>query len=275
LHSLSEPDAVTANTTTPAGSDAAFLQFEAVDFGYRGSTPIFDSFDLDVEQGEFVALLGPSGCGKSTLLNLTAGFVGAQSGRVLFDGNVVSKVNTDVAYMTQQDTLLPWRTVAANVRLPLEIRHVAKAEINERVDSILRLVGLDHAKDRFPAQLSGGMNRRALLARSLIGDPKVLLMDEPFAALDAQLRDTMHRELLEVVARFGRTVLFVTHDISESILLSDRVVMLGGGPCRIIDDVAIPFGKDRNLDDVSVAPEYLELATRLRGALAQVRNGGE
>ena len=167
-----------------------------VDFG---SSRIIDPTSLEVQEREFVTLFGPSGCGKSTLLNMVAGLLKATTGTVKFDGRKVSGINTDIGYMTQDDTLLPWRTLRANVAMPLKMRHVPKAEIDGRVDFYLDLLDLRHAADRFPSQLSGGMKRRALLARSMIYEPRMLLMDEPFGAVDARLREDLHVEVRKAV----------------------------------------------------------------------------
>ncbi|MGE4335827.1 MAG: ABC transporter ATP-binding protein [Pigmentiphaga sp.] len=244
------------------------LNLEDVGFWYRGKTAILRDFSLASNEGEFIALLGPSGCGKTTVMNLVAGFLNPTSGTVRFNGRAVSGPNDSVAYMTQGDTLLPWRRVAANVRLPLELRGLSREQANAKVAAVLKLVHLENAADLYPAQLSGGMKRRALLARSMVYDPMMLLMDEPFAALDAQLRETMHKELLATIGSFNRSVLFVTHDIAESISLADRIVMLRGHPARIAEDIQVPFGKTRNLDDVRESSEYVALERYLRAGLA-------
>jgi NitT/TauT family transport system ATP-binding protein len=246
----------------------ALLSLEDVGFGYRGQLPILKNFNLSIADGQFVALLGPSGCGKTTVMNLVAGFLTATSGKVMFGGRAVEGPNTNVAYMTQGDTLLPWRRVDANVALPLQLRGVKPDQIRARVDAMLRLVHLQDAAKQYPAELSGGMKRRALLARSLAYDPQMLLMDEPFAALDAQLRETMHKELLVTMGTYRRGVLFVTHDIAESIVLADRIVLFKDKPARIAEDVTVPFGKNRNLDVMRQSPEYAYIERLLRGALA-------
>jgi NitT/TauT family transport system ATP-binding protein len=243
------------------------LEIRDVHFRYQGEAPILEGFDLDVDRGEFVALLGPSGCGKSTLLNLAAGLLDPLAGEVDFGGKALAGLNRDAGYMTQGDTLLPWMTVFANVGLPLELRKFPRGERAEKIERALKLVNLWEARDKFPSELSGGMKRRALLARSIIYDPPMLLMDEPFGALDAQMRETMHQELLDTVARTGESVLFVTHDISESILLSDRILVLGGRPLQVMEEVHIAWGKDRNLDEIRKSPEYTALETRLRDLL--------
>ena len=220
-----------------------------------------------MERGEFVALLGPSGCGKSTLLNMAAGLLEPLQGKVDFDGKPLRGLNRDVGYMTQGDTLLPWLSVARNILLPLELRSSPRNSRQDKLERALRLVNLYEARDKFPSELSGGMKRRALLARSLIYDPPMLLMDEPFGALDAQLREAMHQELLATVNRLGESVLFVTHDISESILLADRVIVLGGRPLQILEEVHIPFGKSRDLNAVRALPAYTKLEAHVRALL--------
>ncbi|MBS7700245.1 MULTISPECIES: ABC transporter ATP-binding protein [unclassified Chelatococcus] len=243
------------------------LDIRNVQFGYQNETRLLQGFDLHVARGEFVALLGPSGCGKSTLMNLAAGLLQPLGGEVDFDSEPLNGLNREVGYMTQGDTLLPWATVAKNITLPLELRKISRAEREERLDKVIRLVNLSGARDKFPSELSGGMKRRALLARSIVYDPQMLLMDEPFGALDAQLREVMHQELLNTVARTGQSVLFVTHDISEAILLADRVLVLGGLPLRVMEEINIPWGKDRILSQIRSLPAYSELELRLRELL--------
>jgi len=245
------------------------LEIRKVEFGYQNEAKLLQKFSMHVDQGEFVALLGPSGCGKSTLMNLAAGLLYPLGGEVDFAGHPLNGLNRDVGYMTQGDTLLPWATVMRNVALPLELRRVPRAERAERVERVLRLVNLYEARDKYPSELSGGMKRRALLARSIIYDPPMLLMDEPFGALDAQLREVMHQELLNTVARTGQSVLFVTHDISESILLADRILVLGGVPLKVMEEINVPFGKDRILAQVRVSETYVELERHLRDLLRQ------
>ncbi|WP_181311711.1 ABC transporter ATP-binding protein [Nocardioides campestrisoli] len=242
----------------------------AIGFGDRPD--VLADATMDVVKGEFVSLLGPSGCGKTTILNLAAGLLTPRRGEVSFDGREISGVNTAVGYMTQDDTLLPWRTVASNIGLPLKMRKVPADEIREKVRSYLELLDLTHAANLFPGQLSGGMRRRALLARSMIYEPTLLLMDEPFAALDAQMRHQMHVELRRTVRSLGQTVLFVTHDLNEAAILSDRVLVVGGGPPgRIIAEVAVPFGDDRDLETLPFDDEFLALERTLHATLATAR----
>ena len=243
------------------------LDIKGAHFGFSHEEPILAGFDLGIDRGEFVALLGPSGCGKSTLLNIAAGLLKPLSGTVTFDGRHLTGINRDVGYMTQGDTLLPWLTVEKNVMLPLELRGVPAEQRRRKLASALQLVNLTQAAKKFPSELSGGMKRRALLARSLIYDPPMILMDEPFAALDAQLRETMHAELLATVSRVGSSVMFVTHDISESIFLADRILVLGQRPLVVVEEIRLPFGKSRNLDQVRVSKEFAELEGRIRSIM--------
>ena len=191
--------------------------------------------DLAVAEREFVALVGPSGCGKSTSLNLIAGLLRPSGGAVLYDGAPVAGLNRRVGYMTQKDTLLPWRTAAANIGVALELqaRAVPRAEAKERVAQLIDLVGLRGFEDHYPAELSGGMRKRVALARTLIYEPETLLMDEPFGAIDAQLKLLMHDQLQQLVQQRRMTVVFVTHDLGEAIALADRVLVFSARPGRI------------------------------------------
>ena len=191
--------------------------------------------DLAVRDQEFVALVGPSGCGKSTTLNLIAGLLRPSCGQVLYDGAPVDALNRRVGYITQKDTLLPWRTAAANIGVALELqsRAVPRAEAQERVAELIDLVGLRGFENHYPAELSGGMRKRVALARTLIYEPQCLLMDEPFGALDAQLKLLMQDQLQQLVHQRRMTVLFVTHDLGEAIALADRVVVFSARPGRI------------------------------------------
>lgn len=249
------------------------LKLEKIEFGYANEDLLLDRFNLTVAPGEFVALLGPSGCGKSTLLNLAAGLLTPLAGAVEFDDKPLIGLNRGVGYMTQGDTLLPWMSVARNITLPLELRRFPATERSERLERALALVNLQGARDKFPSELSGGMKRRALLARSIIYDPPLLLMDEPFGALDAQLREVMHQELLDTVARLGAGVLFVTHDISESILLADRVLVLGGLPLRVLEEFRVPYGEERDLNKIRTSPEYHSDEKHLRSVLRMADAG--
>jgi NitT/TauT family transport system ATP-binding protein len=219
--------------------------------------------DLDIRRGEFVTLVGPSGCGKSTLLNMTAGLFAPSVGEVRYDGAPVAGVNLRTGYMTQSDHLLPWRTVAANIQVPLEIRGGQRAEMRDKVASLMDLVGLSGFERSYPSQLSGGMRKRAALARLLAYDPETLLLDEPFAALDAQLRLNMQIELLRLSRQLNKTVLFVTHDLDEAAALCDRCVVFSGRPGTIRAVLDSPLPRDRDLLRLRHDGRYVALAAQL------------
>lgn len=222
---------------------------------------------LTVPAGEFVCLIGPSGCGKSTLLNMVAGIVTPSKGEVRYDGSLVTGLNKRVGYMTQDDNLLPWWTVEQNVGLPLEIRGVPKDDRKKMVAEMLEKVGLGGFAHLYPSQLSGGMRKRAALARLLIYGPETLLMDEPFGPLDAQMRVIMQQELLRLWERDRKTVLFVTHDLEEAITLSDRVVVMGTNPGRIIHIEEIPFPRPRDIMELRQDPAFHSIWRRLWGLI--------
>jgi NitT/TauT family transport system ATP-binding protein len=192
-----------------------------------------------VRDGEVVSLIGPSGCGKSTLLNVGAGLVAPSAGAAFVDGERVEGPNAHVAFMLQKDLLLPWRTVAENVMFGVEIQRVAKAERQARAQALLAAFNLAEFAGRYPYQLSGGMRQRVALARTLAVDPSVLLLDEPFSAVDAQTRMVLQRDLAQTLRRAGKTALLITHDLLEAVTLSDRVLVMSPRPGRIIDEIAI------------------------------------
>src|SRR6202163_4604714 len=214
---------------------------------------------LAVEDGEFLAIVGPSGCGKTTLLNIVAGLLPYEEGTVSIDGKRVQGPGVDRAVVFQHSALLPWRTIAGNIRYGMEMqRRFDEATMRERADHFLKLVGLSGFERHFPNELSGGMQQRVNLARALAADPKVLLMDEPFAALDAQTREFMQAELLKIWTKAKKTVVFITHQINEAIYLADRVVVMSARPGRVKDVFAVPFGRPRNLS-LKREPRFLEL----------------
>ena len=232
-----------------------------------GSTvEVLAELELAIESGSFVALAGRSGCGKSTILNMIAGLIEPSSGTIAFADGQTRRPRLDVGYLTQKETLLPWRDVLANVALPLEVRGVPRAERERRAHELLQTVGLQGTERRYPRELSGGMARRASLARMLAADPAILLLDEPFGALDAQLRSDLQRELLELWAGSGKTIVFVTHDIDEALILADRIVVLQWGG-RIACDEAVTLPRPRDGRDVRTAPAFVELHDRLLEAI--------
>ena len=202
---------------------------------------------MTIKEGEFVAFVGPSGCGKSTLLNMIAGIFQPTTGTITHDGTEITGVNRAVGYMTQMDSLLPWRTVEQNVRLPLQIQGIGRDEIEDRLDRMLSMVNLSKFRNHFPKELSGGMRKRAALAQLLIYEPGTILMDEPFGALDAQLKLVMQSELLKIWADTKKTVVFVTHDLAEAISLAQRVIVFTGQPGTVKHISEIDLGAERNV----------------------------
>ncbi|WP_379523370.1 ABC transporter ATP-binding protein [Nonomuraea insulae] len=260
---------VTERTSTAGASET-----KVPEFSYRNVTRRFrsgrdgefvalESVDLDIDSGSFVCLIGPSGCGKTTLLNLSAGLLSPSDGTVHFRGARLSGVNTGVGFITQHDNLLPWRTLEKNVAIALEIGKVPREERRRRVAEVLELVGLRGFSQRYPSQLSGGMQKRASLARGLVYGPSTLLMDEPFGALDAQLRFTMQNELLQIWERDRKTIIFVTHDLDEAILLADKIVVFGTRPGRVVHVEDVPLNRPRDLAELRSSPAYGEIWERL------------
>jgi NitT/TauT family transport system ATP-binding protein len=223
-----------------------------------------DKIDLKVKPGEFVCIVGPSGCGKSTLLHLIAGLHHPTSGHVLMDNNLVSAPGTDRILIFQELGLFPWLKVGQNVAFGMKMKGMSKAERQERTDYYLRLVHLGQFKDSYTHQLSGGMRQRVALARALATEPDILLMDEPFAALDAQTRDLLHDELERIWAETGRTIIFVTHNVREAVRLGDRVVLMTFRPGRVKSEFLIDLPRPRHLEDVTVAKTAGEVLSSLR-----------
>jgi NitT/TauT family transport system ATP-binding protein len=214
---------------------------------------------LAVEDGEFLAIVGPSGCGKTTLLNIVAGLLPYEEGTVSIDGKRVDGPGVDRAVVFQHSSLLPWRTIAGNIRYGMEMqRRFDEATMHERTDHFVKMVGLNGFEKHFPNELSGGMQQRVNLARALAADPKVLLMDEPFAALDAQTREFMQAELLKIWSQDRKTVLFITHQINEAVYLADRVAVMSARPGRLKGVFKIPFGRPRTLS-LKRDPQFLEI----------------
>lgn len=214
---------------------------------------------LSVEQGELVALVGPSGCGKSTALNVLAGQVRPVSGQVRLAGEPVKGVSPSVGYISQADTLLPWRTVLDNVALAMELRGVEKKTRREIARELMAKMGLSGFEHSFPRALSGGMKKRAAIARVLAIDPEVLMMDEPFAPLDALTRQRLQDEILTLWESTGRTILYVTHDLTEAITLASRVVLLSARPGRVAGEYPIDLPRPRRVMDVKFSPRFVEL----------------
>lgn len=213
---------------------------------------------IDIEPGQFVCILGPSGCGKSTLLNSIAGYVKPSTGAITIDGEAVKGPGPDRGMVFQQYSLFPWKTVKENVAFGPLILGRGKTAANSTAETFIEMVGLAKFANRYPAELSGGMQQRVGIARALANYPRVLLMDEPFGALDSQTRHMMQENLLKIWAEFGITVLFVTHDIDEAVFLGDRVLVMSAGPGRIIADIAVDLPRPRDAD-LAIDERYMKL----------------
>ena len=221
-----------------------------------------DGATLVIDEGEFVAMVGPSGCGKTTLLNALDGLIPISSGSLTLRGRPITAPGRDRAMVFQQPSLLPWRTVVGNIAYGLEIQHIDKREARERARGFVELVGLAGFEDSYPLELSGGMQQRVNLARALAVDPEVLLLDEPFAALDAQTRETMQLELLRVWSETRKTALFVTHDIVEAVYLADRVFVFTARPGRVKEVVRVDLERPRDLR-IKLDPRFVAIQTRI------------
>jgi NitT/TauT family transport system ATP-binding protein len=235
---------------------------------------VLSKMSLEITQESFVAIVGPSGCGKSTLLNIMAGLLPATAGNIFYKGSPMKSPRPEIGYLTQNDTLMPWRSVARNIEMPLEIRKINKKERQHKANDLIEKVGLKGFEKHYPRELSGGMLRRSSLARLLIADPETLLMDEPFAALDAQLRLELQDELLKLWEANQKTVVFVTHDLEEALALGDRVVVLGSRE-RIVLDESISLPRPREASTIRFQPAFATLHQRLWQALMQARSQKE
>jgi len=227
------------------------------------SVPVLDDVTLDVAEGEFLAIVGPSGCGKSTLLNMVSGLFAPATGRIAVDGAPVAGINPRIGYMFARDALLPWRTTLANVAFGLELQQQPLDRREARARDLLRVTGLGGFEGSYPSQLSQGMRQRVSLARTLATDPDVLLMDEPFGALDAQTKLVLEDEFLRIWERDRKTVIFVTHDLFEAIAMADRVAVFSARPGRIKSVVAIDIPRPRSLTGGRFGPHFQELYDRL------------
>ncbi|HXS41528.1 MAG TPA: ABC transporter ATP-binding protein [Stellaceae bacterium] len=266
--SPAQPLPVATRTTDAARYDAtpALLEVRAVDLLYKTkSAPIqaLKDVSLTVETGEFVAVLGPSGCGKSSLLKLVAGLLPPSAGQIVLDGRPVTKPRPTTGLMFQTPTLLPWKSVLSNVLVPIRAMAGDVETHREKAANLLDLVGLRGFAQNYPNELSGGMQQRVSLARALIHDPQILLMDEPFAALDAMTREQMAIALQRLWLKTRKSVLFITHNIQEAVFLADRVLMFSGRPGHVASEMKIEFSRPRDLDTFA-HPRFVELCNELR-----------
>ena len=245
----------------PPAAPAISLRGATKRFATRTGAPFTAITDvtLDVAAGEFVTIVGPTGCGKSTTLSLVSGLEPASSGTVEVHGRAVAGIPEGVGYMFQSDAVLPWKNVLDNVALGLRYHKVGRSEAHARARDWLDRVGLAGFEDRYPHQLSGGMRKRVAMAQSLIGEPSLLLLDEPFGALDVQTRELMQDELLGLWSGTGAAVVFVTHDLTEAISLADRVVVMTAGPATVKDVVTIDLPRPRKVEEIRLTPEFTEI----------------
>jgi NitT/TauT family transport system ATP-binding protein len=230
------------------------------EFNVRGKNVLaLDTLSLGLDQGEFVTVVGPSGCGKSTLLNLVVGLLPPSAGQILFRGRAVNGINPEIGYVTQKDNLLPWRTLIENVELALEIRGIEKSKRRRRAGDLIGQVGLSGFEEHYPHELSGGMRQRANIIRTLIYDPELILMDEPFGPLDAQTRIVLQEQLLKLWLASKKTILFITHDLVEAITLADRVVVMTSRPGKVKHIAAVPIPRPRDVYQIHTSPEFRDV----------------
>lgn len=259
--SVAEPKASTSKPSRNVRSSEGRVEIDNVSivFGQGRSRHVaVKQTSITVEPGQFVCILGPSGCGKSTLLNSVAGYVAPTTGRVVVDNEVITAPGPDRGMVFQQYSLFPWKTVRENIAFGPKIRGVSRDEMSSTAETFLEMVGLSKFANRYPGELSGGMQQRVGIARALANYPRVLLMDEPFGALDSQTRLMMQESLLKLWSEFGISVLFVTHDIDEAVFLGDRVLVMSASPGSIIADLDVDLPRPRQ-SDLAVDPRFIEL----------------
>jgi NitT/TauT family transport system ATP-binding protein len=263
---------MTALTEPSRGSEIIALERLSKTYGSGDSAlHALDDISLTVREGQFITVVGPSGCGKSTLMQILAGLVAPSSGRVLVDGKPVTGPSPDkIGVMFQDAWLLPWKSAVENVEFPLALRGVSAADRRARALPLLDLVGLRQFADRYPDELSGGMRQRVAIARCLVQEPRVLLMDEPFAALDEQTRTRMGNELLQIWEKSGGTVVFITHGLTEAIYLADEIFVMGTRPGRIIERITVDLPRPRTIDMIG-SESFGRMRNRLWHLIAEDR----
>jgi len=216
-------------------------------------TIALENINIEIKEKEFICLVGPSGCGKTTILRIIAGLEQVSSGAVRLNNDVITAPNPKLGMVFQEYSLFPWRTVSENITFGPEMQNIPKDEQKKVADYYLKMVGLEHFRDAYPHELSGGMRQRVAIARALANDPKVLLMDEPFGALDAQTRNVMQKELLEVWKKTQKTIIFVTHSVDEAVYLADRIIVMSPSPGRITEDIRVEMKRPRDRTNTEFA----------------------
>lgn len=264
---MSSGETITQTRAETAPGDNPVIRVEAVSKLFRtpgeGAIRALQEISLNVPYGEFVTVVGPSGCGKSTLIKLIAGFSPPSSGRILFQGDEVRGLNTRVGYVPQESKLFPWLTVEENVGFGLDSKRFPRPERERQVNHFIKLAGLSGFEKYYPAQLSGGMSKRASIMRALAYEPPVILMDEPFGPLDAQTRMVLQDELLKIWEQKRQTIVFVTHDLVEAVALADRVVVMTHRPGKIKDIIDVPMARPRNIFEIHRQEGFDEAYGRL------------
>lgn len=255
--------------TAPLGQRARVLSLSDVDKSFSGGVVALKHLSLTVNAGDFISLLGPSGCGKSTALRLIAGLMRPTAGRIVWEGGQSAD---DLGVVFQEPTLMPWATVTQNVYLPFRLRGASLASVKDRIAETLALVGLDRFADAYPRELSGGMKMRVSIARALVTGPRLILMDEPFAALDEITRQKLNDDLLALKARMGSTVIFVTHSVFESVFLSDRILVMAPRPGRVLTEITVDAPYPRGLA-YRTSAEYAAKARETSEALMSAMGG--
>ncbi len=245
------------------------VKIAALQKRYGQGAVILDNINLEVEKGEFVSLIGPSGCGKSTLLKLIASLSPVTSGTLMVDGMTPENAREEMAFIFQEPTLLPWRTVTRNIELPLEVLRVRGSKRTDTCARMRKLVGLDHVPEHYPRQLSGGMKMRVSIARALSLSPKILLLDEPFGALDEMTRDRLNEQLLAIRELEKFTAFFVTHSVTEAVFLSSRIIVLAANQGRVHQDIRVPFAYPRSAVTREL-PEFQRCVAEVSRVLREV-----
>jgi len=249
-----------------SGADPIAIRIEHL-FKWFGDLLVLKDLSLDIARNEFICIVGPSGSGKTTLLRMMNGLAEIDSGKILVEGSEVKGSRRDMAMVFQSFDLFPWKTVEGNISFPLDIAHVGKAESKERVAWAIRLVGLQGFENRYPGQLSGGMRQRVGLARAIVIRPEVLLLDEPFGAVDAQTRENLQEELLRIWSELRQTAVFITHSIDEAITLADRIVVMSARPGEIAGILPVNIERPRSVESVRRDPNYPILREQVRELL--------